>query len=125
MRSILCIDSYRCLLGGHRITRAEDDLTEEEKRMVAVFRALGQTSRYALWKSLAHKCLCQGERGDYCSTLQQKSGLAQSTVSHHLRILVEAGLLSQTKEGTWCCYAVNPRVYEAVQAFSAELNGRD
>jgi len=102
---------------------AEDHLTEEERSMVAVFRALGQESRYALWKALAHKCVCLGERGDYCSTLQQESGLAQSTVSHHLKILRKAGLLSQNKEGTWCCYAVDPRVYEAIQAFSAKLFG--
>ena len=35
-------------------------------------------------------------------------GLSQSTVSHHLRILVEAGLLSRTKRGIWSYYAIVP-----------------
>jgi len=100
---------------------ADDNLTEEERAAVAIFKALGQESRYALWRALAHKCVCLGERGDYCSALQQETGLAQSTVSHHLKVLREAGLLSQSKEGTWCCYAVNPRVHEAIRAFREKL----
>jgi DNA-binding transcriptional ArsR family regulator len=35
-------------------------------------------------------------------------GLSQPTVSHHLKILVDAGLLSRTKRGVWSYYAVVP-----------------
>ncbi|WP_328449978.1 metalloregulator ArsR/SmtB family transcription factor [Streptomyces sp. NBC_00386] len=35
-------------------------------------------------------------------------GLAQSTVSQHMKILVDAGLVSRRKRGTWAWYAVRP-----------------
>ena len=34
--------------------------------------------------------------------------LSQPTVSHHLKILVDAGLLTRTKRGTWSYYALVP-----------------
>lgn len=100
------------------------ELTEEEERLVAIFRALGQRSRFALWKSIAHKCICLGEKGDYCSIMQKSSGLAQSTVSHHLKVLREAGLVETLEEGTWCCYQVNTRIYDAIMTLLADLPGK-
>jgi len=34
-------------------------------------------------------------------------GLSQPTVSHHLRVLTEAGLISRSKRGTWAWYSIN------------------
>jgi len=40
--------------------------------------------------------------------------LSQPTISHHLKVLHEAGLLSRSKRGTWVYYAVQPESLEAV-----------
>jgi ArsR family transcriptional regulator len=43
-------------------------------------------------------------------------GLAQPTVSHHLKVLVEAGLLAREKRGTWAWYAIVPGRLEEIAA---------
>ena len=46
--------------------------------------------------------------------------LGQPTVSHHLKILVEAGLLHREKRGTWAYYS-SSRTLEEMAGFSATL----
>ncbi len=46
--------------------------------------------------------------------LQEPLGLSQSTVSHHLRILVEQQYLSRRKQGTWAYYRLVPGALDAV-----------
>lgn len=93
------------------------NLSGDEERAISIFRALGQPARFALWRRIARKCCCLGEEGEYCSGLQASSGLSQGTVSHHLRVLREAGMVEFTEQGTWSCYWVSQDVYEAVMAF--------
>jgi DNA-binding transcriptional ArsR family regulator len=47
--------------------------------------------------------------------------LGQPTVSHHLRILVEAGLLHREKRGTWAYYSLVPGALEATAGLLATL----
>lgn len=67
------------------------------KRFIRVMKALSDPSRVRLVKILEHKPLCVCE-------LQNLVGLAQSTVSKHMRILEEAGLVDFNKEGSWIIY---------------------
>jgi Predicted transcriptional regulators len=49
----------------------------------------------------------------FCGDLVALLGLAQSTVSHHLKILRESGLVLAQEQGTWVCYEVNrQRLYD-------------
>ena len=41
-------------------------------------------------------------------------GLAQPTVSHHLKVLTEAGFLTRSKRGTWAYYALVPDALDRV-----------
>ena len=59
----------------------------------------------------AEACVCD---------LTEPLGLRQPTVSHHLKILVDAGLLTRDKRGVWAYYAVVPG---ALNALSAALLG--
>jgi len=59
------------------------------------------------------------EGGEACvCDLIEPLGLSQPTVSHHLKVLVEAGLLTRDKRGVWAYFAVVP---EALNALSAVL----
>ena len=59
------------------------------------------------------------EGGEACvCDLIEPLGLSQPTVSHHLKILVEAGLLTRDKRGVWAYFAV---ISEALNALSAVL----
>ena len=70
----------------------------------ALFRALGDPARVRILNLLATRgepvCLCN---------LVEPLGLAQATVSHHLRKLVEAGLLTREERGKWSFFAIEPQ----------------
>lgn len=63
------------------------------RQMIPLFQALGDTARQEIIVVLAcHKRLSVGELASYTT-------LSRPAVSHHLRILKDAGLLSETREG--------------------------
>jgi ArsR family transcriptional regulator len=73
---------------------------ESMKRFVRVMKALSDPSRVKIIKILGVKELCVCE-------LRQLLGLAQPTVSKHLKILEEAGLVDYRKEGSWIIYRLS------------------
>ena len=70
------------------------------KEMVKVFKALSDKNRLQIIKMLEHKELCVCE----ISCLLK---LANSTVSKHLSILRDAGLIEDKKDGKWVIYKIN------------------
>ena len=74
------------------------------------FRALGDETRLRVLEQLIPGERCVGD-------LMESTGLGQSLVSHHLRILREAGLVMDRREGRWVYYAiVEPALTAARQA---------
>jgi len=67
------------------------------KQLIKVMKALSDPSRVKIVKMLQHRVMCVCE-------IQAALDLAQSTVSKHLRVLEDAGLLSHEKEGLWVNY---------------------
>jgi len=75
---------------------------------IKVMKALSDANRVKMLKLLQRRILCVCE-------MQKALGLAQSTVSKHLKILEEAGLITYSKDGLWVNYrladgAKNPYV---------------
>ncbi len=64
---------------------------------IKVMKALSDPNRVKMLKLLQRRVLCVCE-------IQEALGLAQSTVSKHLKILEEAGLITFLKEGPWVNY---------------------
>jgi ArsR family transcriptional regulator len=57
------------------------------------------------------------EGGEACvCDLTEPLGLTQPTVSHHLKILVDAGIFTRDKRGVWAYYALVPSALEALSA---------
>ena len=77
-------------------------LSEEEIRLEKIFKALGNPTRLQILEQLAtcQPCVC----GDIVARLP----LAQSTVSQHLKVLREAGLIVGESDGPAICYCINP-----------------
>jgi len=76
------------------------EITDRARAVAALrFRALGDETRLRLLELLT-----DGERtvGD----LMHATGLGQSLVSHHLRTLRQAGLVSTRREGRWVHYGI-------------------
>ena len=60
--------------------------------------------------------------GEACvCDLTDPLGLSQSTVSHHLKVLVDAGYLTSTKRGTWHYYRLVPGSLDAVATLLATV----
>jgi len=67
------------------------------KDFIRVMKALSDPNRVKLLKILQHKAMCVCE-------IQVALGIAQPTVSKHLKILEYAGFVGHTKEGLWVNY---------------------
>jgi ArsR family transcriptional regulator len=104
--SVLVADSAVCrtpITGG-----VLDSATAQ--RLAGVLRALGEPTRLRLVSMIAAQpggqaCVCE---------LTDPVGLSQPTVSHHLKVLVEAGLLEREQRGKWAYYRVVPGVLDAL-----------
>ena len=83
-----------------------------------VFKALGDEHRWRMLEFIATSdpaCCSTGE-GICACDVQAFIGLAQPTVSQHLKILVEAGLLDVEKRGKWNYYSLRPQGFSLAQA---------
>ena len=77
---------------------------EDAASLAAKFKAMGDPTRLRLLSLVA-----AAEGGEACvCDLNEPLDLSQPTVSHHLKILVDASLLTRTKRGTWSYYALVP-----------------
>ena len=66
------------------------------------FKALGDETRLGIMLAVA-----ASDGGEACvCDLTPATGLAQSTVSHHLKLLVDSGLLERTQRGKWAFYSL-------------------
>ncbi len=73
-------------------------------------KALADPTRLRLISIVAAS---EGQEACVCD-LTDPVGLSQPTVSHHLKILVDAGFLIRTKRGTWSYYSLVPGALDAV-----------
>jgi len=77
------------------------DLSLDEARLAAMLKALGNPVRFQIMQYLATHQEC------ITSDIVEFTTLAQSTVSQHLKVLREAGLVAGEVEGPATCYCIN------------------
>ncbi|MFV0406547.1 MAG: ArsR/SmtB family transcription factor [Propioniciclava sp.] len=70
---------------------------EDAQRLARVFKALGDPTRVRLLSTIAAQ---SGGEACVCD-LTEPVGLAQPTVSHHMKQLVDAGLVAREQRGKW------------------------
>ncbi|WP_277050994.1 ArsR/SmtB family transcription factor [Ruania albidiflava] len=92
---------------------AQQPLTDEQAEQIArVFKALADPSRVKLYSLIAaaapaEMCACD---------LTEPVGLSQPTVSHHMKLLVDAGLVTREQRGRWAYYRPAPGPLNAAAA---------
>lgn len=71
----------------------------DERKIAAVFKALGDENRIRILKLLrgGEKCACK---------LLEELNISQPTLSHHMKILCDAGIVAGRKEGKWMHYCI-------------------
>lgn len=95
-----------------------EQTTTDEARAVQLFRALANPARYRIVELLATRDECVV--GDLVDALP----LSQSSVSEHLKVLKEAGIVQGTIDGPNRCYCLNPDAFAFLGALAARLAGR-
>ncbi|MFJ9009908.1 ArsR/SmtB family transcription factor [Streptomyces canus] len=79
-----------------------------------VFKALGDPVRLRLMSMIASR----GQGGEVCvCELTPAFDLSQPTISHHLKLLRQAGLIDCERRGTWVHYWVLPGILDRLGAF--------
>lgn len=85
------------------------------KNMAIIFKALGDSTRLEIVQMLSGKKLC------VCKILSAFN-ISQPAISHHLRILKQAGILLDQKEGKWVYYELNPVITHKLQVYVENIN---
>lgn len=89
-----------------------DDADEE---LATLSKALGHAARVKIVRILLRKNAC------ICGDIVAELPLAQSTVSQHLKVLKEAGLIRGDVDGPRVCYCIEPRALRRLRALVGGL----
>jgi DNA-binding transcriptional ArsR family regulator len=92
--------------------------TQEQNELARLAKALGHPARIAILLHLAQAGQC------ITGNLVDVLGLAQPTISQHLKELKAVGLIRGTVEGTSVCYCINPERWDEIRDAFAELFAR-
>jgi len=88
---------------------------EADRELAALTKAIGHPARVAILRLLARKNVC------VCGEIVDELPLAQSTVSQHLKVLKEAGLIQGEVDGPRVCYCIDPRRLRRLKVLVAGL----
>ncbi|HKG08347.1 MAG TPA: metalloregulator ArsR/SmtB family transcription factor [Pedobacter sp.] len=91
------------------LTRTEI-FSEEQNRLASLLKAMAHPARIAILQQIiaAKACIC----GD----LVEELGLAQATISQHLKELKNAGIIQGTIEGVKVCYCIEPKTWALLES---------
>lgn len=83
---------------------------EADEELASLSKALGHPARVKIVRILARKDTC------ICGDIVDELPLAQSTVSQHLKVLKDAGLIRGEVDGPRVCYCIEPRALRRLKA---------
>lgn len=89
--------------------------TEQQEQLANMAKALGHPARVAIVDYLlkVNACIC----GDIVDELP----LAQSTISQHLKVLKEAGIIKGSIEGNAICYCLDEKIIQIIQHYLSNI----
>jgi len=93
-------------------------MKDNTEHIVKIAKALSDKTRVKMLREIAHK------KSITCSEAEKIAHLAQPTVSHHLKILQDAGLLNSVKEGRFSIISINKKAFDVLgRGIDDILNG--
>lgn len=94
-----------------------DIFTDEQNKLASLFKVLGHPARIAILQHIINQKAC------ICNDLVDELGLAQATISQHLKELKNSGIIKGAINGKSVCYCIDEKVWEKVQnEFDAFFN---
>lgn len=94
--------------------------TDERTTLIAQFKALSDPTRFDIFRLVAaqNEPICACDIGD-------RFPVSQPTISHHMKMLVLAGLVVASKRGIWTYYQVDPAAVRRLSSFIEMAIGSD
>ncbi|KIO75427.1 ArsR family transcriptional regulator [Pedobacter lusitanus] len=83
--------------------------TDEQNQLSQLLKAMAHPARIAILQRILKSNTC------ICGDLVEELGLAQATISQHLKELKNAGIIQGTIEGVSVCYCINPAVWKQLE----------
>src|ERR1700742_77925 len=80
--------------------------TDEQNRLATMLKAMAHPARIAILQQIINANAC------ICGDLVEELGLAQATISQHLKELKNAGLIKGIIEGTSVCYCIDEKAWK-------------
>lgn len=90
------------------ITKSEI-FTDEQNRVAIRFKVLGHPARIAIIQYIIKQNAC------ICNDLVNELGLAQATISQHLKELKSIGIIQGSIDGNSVCYCIDEKVWKEIQ----------
>lgn len=87
--------------------------TDQQNKLASQFKVLAHPARIAILQYIINQDAC------ICNDLVEELGLAQATISQHLKELKSIGIIKGSIEGTSVCYCIDENVW---QKLKNELN---
>jgi ArsR family transcriptional regulator len=88
---------------------------EADEELAALAKAIGHPARVQILRILVRKTAC------VCGDIVDELPLAQSTVSQHLKVLKEVGLIRGEVDGPRVCYCIEPRTMRRLKVLVAGI----
>ncbi|RWU10725.1 ArsR/SmtB family transcription factor [Pedobacter chitinilyticus] len=100
------------------LTKAEI-FTDEQNELALLFKVLAHPARIAILQHIIKQKAC------ICNDLVGELGLAQATISQHLKELKNVGIIQGSVEGKSVCYCIDEKVWKQIQMKFNELFNQD
>lgn len=84
--------------------------TAQQNHLAHLLKAMAHPARIAILQRIMASNTC------ICGDLVEELGLAQATISQHLKELKNAGIIQGTIEGVSVCYCINPEIWKLMEA---------
>src|ERR1700756_1275405 len=91
--------------------------TGEQNRLAIMLKAIAHPARIAILQQIIRVNAC------VCGSLVDELGLAQATISQHLKELKNAGLIQGTIEGVSVCYCIEPAAWQLLNTELSKFFG--
>lgn len=83
--------------------------TDEQNKLASLLKVLGHPARIAILQYIINQKAC------ICNDLVEELGLAQATISQHLKELKQIGIIKGSVEGKSVCYCIEENVWKQIQ----------
>lgn len=110
-----CCPPASCPPASHELDLRPIEGPEADEELALLAKALGHPARVQIIRLLVRKTAC------VCGDIVNELPLAQSTVSQHLKVLKEAGLIRGEVDGPRVCYCIEPGTLRRLKALVAGL----